>query len=227
MFIVFCVGVTLYVLEFSRNNVLSNRFIWQLLPHLETGSLQHGKGRNVGFKEKLMVLGGAAEVTDEKVEMSRTMSKESLFEDASSNVGDDEEDDFEDASEKSHHPDPDLLPLPLPSENTPPSQSPRRRSLQMRELPPNPPPWSVQATVSPSSYIPPGAYPYEPEPMPLPDVEVPAGRRAFREPTSEIDIALALQMRPGFGPGADAAWLVRFIMGMFGWLSVFVVGGNR
>ncbi|KAF8804466.1 hypothetical protein BYT27DRAFT_7106581, partial [Phlegmacium glaucopus] len=33
-----------------------------------------------------------------------------------------------------------------------------------------------------------------------------------------LDIALAVQLRPGLGVGADPAWMVRFLMSMFGWL---------
>ncbi|KZT63162.1 hypothetical protein DAEQUDRAFT_641422, partial [Daedalea quercina L-15889] len=48
--------------------------------------------------------------------------------------------------------------------------------------------------------------------------------RAYRAPMPELDIAFALQLRPGLGLGAEGAWLVRFLMAMFGWLGV-VVGG--
>ena len=41
----------------------------------------------------------------------------------------------------------------------------------------------------------------------------------------ELDLAFALQLRPGLGLGADAAWVVRFLMAMFGWMTVFVGGG--
>jgi len=54
-----------------------------------------------------------------------------------------------------------------------------------------------------------------------------ARRRAYRDPLPEFDLALALQLRPGFGAGADAAWLVRFMMGIFGWFTVLVSGGRQ
>ncbi|TFY60864.1 hypothetical protein EVJ58_g4878 [Rhodofomes roseus] len=57
------------------------------------------------------------------------------------------------------------------------------------------------------------------------EVERPTRARAYRAPMPELDIAFALQLRPGLGLGAEGAWLVRFLMAMFGWLGV-VVGGN-
>jgi len=41
-----------------------------------------------------------------------------------------------------------------------------------------------------------------------------------------IDLALAMQLRTGFGATADAAWLMRFLMAVFGWIAVFVGGGG-
>jgi hypothetical protein len=39
-----------------------------------------------------------------------------------------------------------------------------------------------------------------------------------------VEIALAMQLRPGLGAGADPAWMVRFLMAMFGWFAVLVSG---
>ncbi|KIY49696.1 hypothetical protein FISHEDRAFT_10859, partial [Fistulina hepatica ATCC 64428] len=41
---------------------------------------------------------------------------------------------------------------------------------------------------------------------------------------SPIDVALAMQLRPGLGDGAESAWLVRFLMAFFGWLGVLTAG---
>lgn len=54
-----------------------------------------------------------------------------------------------------------------------------------------------------------------------------ADRRAYRAPVPELDIAFAMQLRPGFGLGADPAWLVRFLMAMFGWMTVLIGGGGN
>ncbi|KAG7095541.1 hypothetical protein E1B28_006280 [Marasmius oreades] len=43
---------------------------------------------------------------------------------------------------------------------------------------------------------------------------------------SALDIALAMQLRPGLGVGADPAWMVRFLMAMFGWFVVLISGST-
>ena len=42
-----------------------------------------------------------------------------------------------------------------------------------------------------------------------------------------LDAALAMQLRPGFGASGDAAWLVRFVMALFGWCAVLMGGSNH
>ncbi|KAK2460737.1 hypothetical protein APHAL10511_007207 [Amanita phalloides] len=39
-----------------------------------------------------------------------------------------------------------------------------------------------------------------------------------------IDVALAMQLRPGLGVGADPAWMVRFLMAVFGWFAIMIAG---
>ncbi|KAH9920350.1 uncharacterized protein B0H18DRAFT_1121950 [Fomitopsis serialis] len=82
-------------------------------------------------------------------------------------------------------------------------------------------------TPSPPTTMP-GALFSEPEAdaQEMAEVERPARARAYRAPMPELDIAFALQLRPGLGLGAEGAWLVRFLMAMFGWLGVVVGGGN-
>jgi hypothetical protein len=46
-----------------------------------------------------------------------------------------------------------------------------------------------------------------------------------RGKASPLDIALAMQMRPGLGAGADPAFMVRFLMAAFGWFVIVVNGG--
>ncbi|KAG5651472.1 hypothetical protein H0H81_008530 [Sphagnurus paluster] len=46
----------------------------------------------------------------------------------------------------------------------------------------------------------------------------------LRTPRSALDLALAMQLRPGLGAGADPAWMVRFLMALFGWVAVLVSG---
>ncbi|KIK36431.1 hypothetical protein CY34DRAFT_94413 [Suillus luteus UH-Slu-Lm8-n1] len=49
--------------------------------------------------------------------------------------------------------------------------------------------------------------------------------RAYRA-VPEFDIALMMQLRPGRGVGADPAWMVRFLMAIFGWFAVALTGNQ-
>lgn len=124
--------------------------------------------------------------------------------------------------------------------------SPAHRPHHMRELslaPISRPAWSLRADDDSSLFVPPASkstdialsplMPVEslpPSPVHAPSspsadafalaVPPPKRRRAFRSPVPEFDIALAMQLRPGLGANADAAWMVRFIMTIFGFLSV-------
>ncbi|KZP16732.1 hypothetical protein FIBSPDRAFT_1047364 [Athelia psychrophila] len=139
---------------------------------------------------------------------------------------------------------PQPLALEISSVSRP--QSPAYRSQRMRETnlaPISRPSWSLRANQDASLYVPPPSLSLDIRLSPLAPVKhlpsfpslapsspssaafalaVPASkpRRAFRSPVPEFDIALAMQLRPGLGPGADAAWMVRFIMTIFGFLSV-------
>ncbi|KAJ3531061.1 hypothetical protein NMY22_g8306 [Coprinellus aureogranulatus] len=48
---------------------------------------------------------------------------------------------------------------------------------------------------------------------------------SLRRKPEPLDVALAMQMRPGVGAGADPAWMVRFMMAVFGWLAVTMSAG--
>lgn len=153
------------------------------------------------------------------------------------------------------HADPDLLPLPDMSsdQSTPfatplrtplasPTRSPARRAPQMREVQSSPtlsskPSWSLRAADAPQLGLT-GTPPRSESPTPMlpgalfsdealeAQVEMQEVRRPRqRTPRQPLDIAFALQLRPGLGLGADSAWLVRFLMAMFGWMT-FLVGGN-
>ena len=51
--------------------------------------------------------------------------------------------------------------------------------------------------------------------------------RALGNAPMAVDLALAMQLRTGFGATADAAWLIRFVMALFGWIAVLVGGGGE
>ncbi|GJE96286.1 hypothetical protein PsYK624_124800 [Phanerochaete sordida] len=132
--------------------------------------------------------------------------------------------------------------------HTPPRSTLRRlpSQLSMRESRPSTPlskpAWSLRASNAPPLGLSasPSASPMmravSPEPVSLPIpgafvaedtdmVERPEPRRAYRAPMPELDLAFAMQLRPGMGMGSDPAWLVRFLMTMFGWMTV-LIGGN-
>lgn len=127
---------------------------------------------------------------------------------------------------------------PLELENLPISRSPTRTLLEMREATASAvarPAWSLRADEDTSLFIPSpsspsrsSSAPASPLPPPASDTFVitdPVPRqRAYRSPVPEFDIALAMQLRPGLGLGADSAWMVRFLMAMFGWFTVLLTG---
>ncbi|KAI0694133.1 hypothetical protein BC835DRAFT_1415518 [Cytidiella melzeri] len=149
--------------------------------------------------------------------------------------------------------DPDDLPLPIsltPFSTPPPSppRTPLHRAFQMREVSPSSvtrPAWSLRATDAPALGMS-GSAPAAPLPIPgrrkdaaitIPGAfsvddneqavsEHKTGRRAYRDPVPQLDIAFAMQLRPGLGMGSDPAWLVRFLMAMFGWMTVLLGGNN-
>lgn len=152
--------------------------------------------------------------------------------------------------------DPDLLPLPCSNAttpySTPPHTPPRtlRRipsNLSVRDSPSSPltkPAWSLRASdapalglssspssplvqmraVSPEPASIPGAFVLDEQSALSPERSTP--RRAYRAPMPELDIAFAMQLRPGLGLGSDPAWLVRFLMAMFGWMTVLIGSTN-
>ncbi|KAJ7120203.1 hypothetical protein C8R44DRAFT_536156, partial [Mycena epipterygia] len=99
------------------------------------------------------------------------------------------------------------------------------------------PAWSLRASGAPALGLPsstrekekevlvPGAFPATTATSTALEVkakpEAPKPRRR-----SPLDVALAMQLRPGLGAGADGAWLVRFLMSFFGWFAVLVAGGQ-
>jgi len=52
-------------------------------------------------------------------------------------------------------------------------------------------------------------------------------RSDARTGNQAVVVDLALAMTTGFGAAADAAWLMRFVMAIFGWVAVLVGGGGE
>jgi hypothetical protein len=118
-------------------------------------------------------------------------------------------DDISDKEEKWH----DLtLPAPIKLSTSLPGSFPSE-SLD----PTTEPPLSSPSTLRSPSATQPNPVPVATSNTPL--VQVP--RRTLRSP---LDIALAMQLRPGLGLGADPAWMVRFLMSMFGWFAILISG---
>ena len=147
----------------------------------------------------------------------------------------------------SDHSTPFSTPLrtPMRSPLASPTRSPARHAPQMREVQSSPtlsskPLWSIRAADAPalglsgsSSSSPSHSRSESPAPT-LPGAlfaddapEVQVQRPRARTPRQPLDIAFALQLRPGLGLGADSAWIVRFMMAMFGWMTFFIGGPRR
>ncbi|OSD00568.1 hypothetical protein PYCCODRAFT_1370877 [Trametes coccinea BRFM310] len=147
-------------------------------------------------------------------------------------------------------------PLRTPLSSPPSSPAAGRRVPQMREATsPSKPLWSLRAADAPTLGLPTSGSPTSPAPAPTPAartvspapqlpgalfpddapelqmVEVqparPSTQGRTRTPRAPLDIAFALQLRPGLGLGADSAWIVRFLMAMFGWMTVLIGGGRQ
>ena len=95
--------------------------------------------------------------------------------------------------------------IPLPQS---PTSSPLRRTVQLNE----------DVTVNGSSQRALAVVTLEEQHRP--DARPPGN------PAAAVDLALAMQLRTGFGETADAAWLIRFVMALFGWIAVLVGGGG-
>ena len=238
-----CTITALYAMDFIKFGLFNSRDFYNVLPGMEKGGLDAPQGR-VGVRGKEMILDSPKEEQEEEIfnekrdietgsapqpvpPSAETPSPPPHLEAEMQESGDS----FEDAPDVEHD-DPDFLPLPDHTNQQPPSTPPRRSmNPQMRERTSTnlPPSWSIRASESQPLSIP-GAYVFDSLPLPFSEVATEIGevtRRPYSDRNPEIDIALAMQLRPGLGEGADAAWLVRFLMGIFGWVTVMVSGNGQ
>lgn len=239
LFVFLCTVTALYAMDFIKISMFTNRDLYNVLPRVEKGGPDVPQGK-VGLKEKKLILDSPEEAkegeafnekndieTGNAAPSDKTLLPPPAYQEEAENT----DDSFEDAPDVKHD-DPDLLPLPDHSDKQPPSASPRRSmNAQMRERTSTnlPPSWSTRASESQPLSIP-GAYVFDPLPLPFSEVRGETGdvtQRPYSDPNPEIDIALAMQLRPGLGEGAEAAWLVRFLMGIFGWVTVVVSGTGQ
>ncbi|TDL20689.1 hypothetical protein BD410DRAFT_790662 [Rickenella mellea] len=199
-----CVAVTLFVAQILRSRLMTSSTTWDILPHLE----KYARDPNSPVSR----MGGITpEVGYPKVQMIK--QEESSTDDTA--IGEKSDSVFNDGTS---HPTPaSLLSIPASLSATTPADA-------------DPPLIPLPHSPSASSPI---THPIEPN---LPGAwltTVPTEMKeqsprvlAFeRASAPELDAALAMQLRPGFGLGADAAWLVRFVMSFFGWIGVLLSGG--
>jgi hypothetical protein len=105
--------------------------------------------------------------------------------------------------------------------------SPSAKKPWLVPLPPSPPPSPLHRTVQLQEDASAGGNSHSTWAMVTPEEQPQADARTGNA-AAAVDLALAMQLRMGFGMTADAAWLIRFIMGVFGWVAVLVGrGGER
>ena len=238
MLISLCTLTALYAMDFIKVSLFNNRDLYNVLPGVEKSGLDALQGK-VGVEEKKLILDSSEEeeVFNEKGDVETGNAPQPVLPSTETPLQSPPRPEaevnginnpFGDAPDVEHD-DPDFL--PLPEHNQQDSSISPRRSMNphMRERTSTnlPPSWPIRASEAQPLSIP-GAYVFDSLPLPFSEATTETGevtRRPYSDRNPEIDIALAMQLRPGLGEGADAAWLVRFLMGVFGWVTV-VVSGN-
>lgn len=228
-----CVGLRLYAIKDLHTQILWSYKAWQSLLHVENYAVSSSCRRNSNTGTAIAV---TQSILNEKSEEPPHFSARAsaLLSYVSITTSDDSQEDSED--EKFHDaldilpslgvqdPSPDsplrnlsLPPIPTALDPTPddrptPPQACVHPAInsEARE-PPARPSWSVR--VASSTPVPPSSPLIHPR------------SRAYRG-VPEFDIALAMQLRPGRGVGADPAWMVRFLMAIFGWFAVALAGNK-
>lgn len=228
------VGLRLYAIKYLHTQILWSHKAWQSLPHVEKHAVLSSLRRNSDTGTAAVVTQSGLNEKSEKPPYFRAHAS-ALLSYVSVISSDNSEEDSED--EKFHDaldilpslgmqdlpsPDSPSQDLSLPSITTALDPTPDGRSTppqacvhsvmdsEARE-PSARPSWSVRVTSS------------IPAPPALPLIH--PRSRAYRA-VPEFDIALAMQLRPGRGIGADAAWMVRFLMAIFGWFAVALTGNQ-
>jgi hypothetical protein len=229
-----CVGLRLYAIKHLHTQILWSHKAWQSLPHVEKHAVLSSCRREPDTGAAIAV---KQSILDEKSEDLPYFSARASA--LLSHVSITTSDDFqEDPEDEKFHDALDILPslnvqdLPLPDSPS------RNRSLlpiataldptqdnrstpphacahpaidpEARELPVCHP-WSLR--VASSVPAPPSSPLHHPR------------SRAYRA-VPEFEVALMMQLRPGRGVGADPAWMVRFLMAIFGWFAVALTGNQ-
>jgi len=243
-----CVMLGLYVTKYLVSRMLASERAWDLLPrfrkstttssHPDAAALECEKPSIAGA---LSVLPGVTQICSCATEKCALLVEEkAACSDVASDIDSDSDgiDKYQDAL--------DMTPM-LTSYNLPPEDAnvftdPPLPEIQHPSVPSpsfqalyrhldNPlmnevvstsssrPLWSIRASASPPLGLTSSQAASDTAPQSIEH----ARRRAYRS-VPELDIALALQLRPGLGLGADSAWMVRFLMTIFGWFAVALSG---
>ncbi|KAG2133110.1 hypothetical protein BD769DRAFT_1447486 [Suillus cothurnatus] len=229
-----CVGLRLYVIKHLHTQILWSRKAWQSLPYVEKHAVLSSYRRNSDTGAAIAV---TQSILNEKCEAPPYLNARSsaLLSYVSTTTSDNLEEDSED--EKFHDaldilpslgmqdlPSPDSLSrnLSLPPITTALDPTPDDR--------PTPPQACVHPAIDPEAHEPPVRPSWSVRvtssiPIPPSTPLIHPRSRAYRA-VPEFDIALAMQLRPGRGIGADPAWMVRFLMAIFGWFAVALTGNQ-
>lgn len=231
-----CIMLVLYITKFLVSHVLASRNAWELLPHFQKSGAPFPQPETT--------------ITQDHVQFNpcRLVEKRGLYDEETpkdvdtsdiDSDGDDVEK-YQDAMDMTPiHFACDLPPdvtgtstdnsteklLPLPAFSCIQTSSRDPDNPVAREVSfttPSRPLWSVRASASPPLGLVPSRTAHDEAILPL----VHGRRRAYRSAVPEFDIALALQLHPGLGISADSAWVVRFLMTIFGWFAV-ALSANR
>lgn len=228
-----CVGLRLYAIKHLHTQILWSHKAWQSLPHVEKHAVLSSCRRKPDTGTAIAV---TQSILDEKSEDLPYFSARAST--LLSHVPITTDDLQEDSEDEKFHDALDILPS-LNVQDLPSLDSPSRD----RSLPPiatalhpaqdnrsTPPHAYVHPAIVPEARESPMCHPWSlrvassvPAPPSSP-LHHPRSR-AYRA-VPEFDIALMMQLRPGRGVGADPAWMVRFLMAIFGWFAVALTG-NR
>lgn len=243
-----CVMLGLYVTKYLVSRMLASERAWDLLPRFRQSAATSSHPDAAAFEcEKpsiaaaLSVLPGVTQVCSRATDKCALLVEEkAACSDVASDIDSDSDDidKYQDALDMTPMPtsydlppddantftDPPLPEIQHPSVPSPPFQALYRHldSPLMNEVvstSSSRPLWSIRASASPPLDLTSSQAASDTAPQSIEH----ARRRAYRS-VPELDIALALQLRPGLGLGADSAWMVRFLMTVFGWFAVALSG---
>jgi hypothetical protein len=230
-----CVCLRLYAIKHLHTQILWSHKVWQSLPHVEKHAVLSSCRTNPDTGTAIAIKQSILNEKSEDLPWCFSTRASPLLSYVSIITSDDLQ---EDLGEENFHDALDVLPS-LSVQDLPSPDSPSR----YLSLPPiataldpteddrfTPPQACVHQAIDPEARELPACHPWSvrvvssiPAPPSSP-LNHPRSR-AYRA-VPEFDIALAMQLRPGRGVGADPAWMVRFLMAIFGWFAVALTGNQ-